>query len=234
MIKIIVELNIVIVHNCAHATSITHYFKAAEFDCIPIFKPYATTAHFEIRLHAKFILGYLTAVLSQEEIADSLELTASVMNVVLQAFELSTTSNSHIVICQECSFSTVEVLTSLNNLVVNTKNCEFIVHQNIIPSLAALLGCGSILEKKSGCELIWSILSSSSVGLKFKEQIQSSEISLTDCLRLLFKSEDESLSLLAQCVLTTVDSSEAKEKGKKCAILYDYKAGKHKVFVLGV
>ena len=206
------ELNVVIIHNCAHVTSITDYFKAAEFDCVPIFKPYATSVHFGIRLHAKFILGYLYSLLSQDEIKDVLELLPSDMSTLLQAFELRTTSNSHVVSCQDCTFSMVEVLTSLNNLVLNPKNCESIVRKNIIPSLAAFLACGSVLEQKSGCQLLWSILNSPGVGLRFKEQIQSSEIPLIDCLRLLTDSDDESLSFLAQCILTTVDPSE--EEGK--------------------
>lgn len=208
MIKIIVELNITIVHNCAHATRISDYFVAAEFDCVPIFKPFATSPHFEIRLHAKLILGYLSSLLSEEEIKDSLQLMASDMDTFLEAIKLSTTSNSHTVLCQDCSFSTVEALTGLNNLVIDTKNCQATVHKNIVPSLVALLACGSTSEQKAGCRLLWSILGSPDVGPKFKEQLQSSEIPIVDCFSSLFASEDESLSLLAHCILFILDTSE--------------------------
>ena len=209
VIKLFVELNITTICNCAYSTNITNYFLVPELDCVSIFEPYANSPFFEVRLHAKILLGHLLPLISERDFS-VLQLTSADLNCFLEAFKTGTTSANREFQCQDSTFSVTEAAHALKSLVANPKNCEMIVRKNLVPALATLLSCGDTAELKAGCELIWSLLSSPSQGLKFKEQLELSEIPLVECLHFLQESEDKALSLLSHCVLFAMDALEDK------------------------
>lgn len=204
------QLNISAIYNCTLSTEISSYFLAPEFNCVPIFRPYATSTHDDVRLHSKFILGSLSELLSPNEVDELLQLTLSEMRSFLEAFEHSTTNNSHAVHCLNSVFSLTEAILSLNSILVNDKNCEMIIAKNVVPALFTLLACGSISEQISGCQLIWNLLLSPKYGLKFKQQLMSSELQMEDCLRIFVESKNCNLSLLSSCLLFLLESDGVK------------------------
>ena len=208
MVQFFVQLNISAIYNCTLSTEINSYFLAPEFNCVPIFRPYVTSSHDDVRLHSKFILGSLSELLSHDEVDELLQLTVSEMTSFLEAFECSTTSSSHAVHCLNSVFSLAEAVLSLNSLLVNDKNCEMIIAKNVVPALFTLLACGSISEQISGCQLIWNLLLSPKYGLKFKQQLM--ELSMEDCLRIFLESKSNNLSLLSSCLLFLLDSDGVK------------------------
>ena len=209
VIKLFVELNITTICNCAYATDITKYFLVPELDCVSIFEPYANSPFFEVRLHAKILLGHLLPLISERDFS-ILQLTSADMDSFLDAFQTGTTSANREFQCQDSTFSVAEAAHALKALAANPKNCDMIVSKNLVPALATLLSCGDIAELKAGCELVWNILSLPRCGSVFREQLELSEIPLVECLQFLQESEDEALSLLSHCVLFAMDALEEK------------------------
>lgn len=218
--RVLVGLNLSIIYNCCQVPSIRRYFLSPEFDCVPIFKPFVTSPYLEVCLHAKFVLSYLSALLSAKEVDELLLLTFEEQDSFLEALQVGTSTNNRQVDCKTCSFSVSEALRTLKNLAANLGNCEMLIKSDIIPSLAASLISGVISEQKAGCELIWKLLRAPTVGPKFREKIQSSEISIEDCISPLLLYDDEELIMLADCVLFSMVAAE--NEGMKFRIFCTY------------
>ena len=205
----LIGVNLGIIHNCACSTDISDYFRAPEFDCVPIFKPFANSSDFSIRLHAVFILGFLSALLSQKEIDELLKLPIADMTCFITALQNSTTSNSHEVKVSDSVFSVPVALLSLENLLVNFEVCSILMKIDIVPSMLTLLACGSKFEQRACCQFLWSIL----VFIpEFKNEILSSDHHIEECLASLLESGDTSLVPLTFSLLFLIESNGTEGK----------------------
>jgi len=208
----LVGINLGIIHNCAFSTDISGYFRAPEFDCVPIFKPFANSSDFSIRLHAVFILGFLSALLSQKEIDELLKLSIADITSFITALENSTTSNSHEVKVSDSVFPIPVALHSLKNLFVNSEVCTILMKMDIIPSMMTFLACGSKSEQTTCCLLLWSVLVSQKFPQKFKNEILSCDHPIKECLASLLESGDTNLISLTTSLQFLLDSNHIESK----------------------
>ena len=208
----LVGINLGIMHNCACSTDIGGYFRAPEFDCVPIFKPFVNSSDFCIRLHAVFILGFLSALLSQKEIDELLKLSITDMTCFITALEDSTTSNSHEVKMSDSVFPITIALHSLKNLFVNSEVCTILIKMDIVPSLLTLLACGSKCEQRACCQFLWSVLLSQKFSQEFKIEILSGDHPIKECLTSLLESGDTNLISVTSSLLLLFDSDNTESK----------------------
>jgi len=208
----LIGVNLGVVHNCACSTDISDYFRAPEFDCVPIFKPFANSSDFSIRLHAVFILGFLSVLLSKEEIDELLKLTIADMTCFITALQNSTTSDSHEVKVSDSVFSVPVALLSLKNLLVNSEVCSILMKMDIVPSMLTLLACGSKTEQGSCCQFLWSIIVSQKFTAEFKCELMSSDHHIKECLISLLNSGDTNLVALTSSLLFVIDSNSTESK----------------------
>ena len=194
--------DLAILYNCASSTCIDAYHHAYSFT--NILHPFLNAADMSMIIHAKLILAYVSAILTNDEIDEFLQLSPSSADDLLVILgEASTSSNR-----KANGFTVTEIAKGMNQLLVCNGNRRYLAKSTLLPSMVSVLCCESTQEQLASCELLWNLLQEN----EFKLMVNESNLPLTDLLEQLKESEETSLSTLASCTLMDLmDSYEVGE-----------------------
>ena len=175
--------------------SINGYFHTYSF--LDILGPYLRASDRTMNLHAKMIMAYISSTLQEEEVQELLCLTPTTANNLIATFGEASTSVNR----KSGGFTVTELAHTFTRLLVCQKNIELIAKSDILPAIVTALSCGDVQEQQATCQLLWLILKQSG----FKSIATEGEFPLPECLEQLQQSDDDSLQLLAFCVLFELD-----------------------------
>ena len=194
--------DLVILYNCASAVNIDAYSHAYSFS--HVLTPYLLASDSSMRLHAKLTLAFVSSTLQEEEVQELMCLAPEDADSLLATLGEATSANDR----KAGGFTVIELILALVELVVCHRNLELIAKVDILPSVVAALSCGSIQEQQATCQLLWSLLSQAS----FRAIAGGDEFPLLELLEPLQKSDDDSLQLLASCILFELKDTSIKGK----------------------
>ena len=205
-------MNLTTIYHCCCATDISRYFIAPEFDCVPIFGPYAKSEYLDVSLIAKLILGSVSSILFQNELDELLLLNESAMDGLLSSLHMGLKSAERVVKCNDSiKFTVPEALLSLNCFLGSKGNREKIIERNIISTvIVAILNHGTPTEQKAGCQILWNLFNSKDEKLRTKLQLDVAKNHLP--LDSLVQSEERGLKLLSSCASYVMNATE-EERG---------------------
>ena len=191
--------DLAILYNCASNICIDAYHHVFSFT--NILHPFLNAADMSMIIHAKLILAHLSAILTNDEVKEFLQLSSSSAESLIALLgEASTSSNR-----KANGFTVTELAKGMNKLLVCSENGRYLAKATLIPSIASVITCGSTQEKVAGCELLWNLLQES----EFKIAVLENDLPFTEMLKQLEESKETSLHTLASSTLMDlVDSSE--------------------------
>lgn len=103
-----------------------------------------------LRLHAKFLCGYIAASLSHEEFP-LLEIEQTDMGEILEVLGTASTSPNLSASGFDMNFSALELIETLEHLCISHCNLSVAAKTDILPTLVSLLVNGQVPEMKAAC-----------------------------------------------------------------------------------
>ena len=197
LFKTLFVSDLVILYNCASTVGIDAYYHSHSFTTL--LNPFLKASDSSMRIHAKLIMAYVSSVLTDEEIEESMCLAPSDANELLNILGEATTSTNR----KAGGFTVIELTRGLLRLLVCHENLNLIAKKSILPSVISVVSCGSASEQQAILWLLWSLLKK----LEFKATVLESELPLSELLELLKDSDDSSLQVLASCILLDLTDS---------------------------
>ncbi len=194
--------NLVILYNCASNTCIDAYHHAYSFT--NILHPFLNAADMSMILHAKLILAYVSAILTDDEINKFVQLTSSSADCLITILGEASTSTDR----KANGFTVTELANGMNQLLVCSGNRVYLAKPILLPTIITILSCGNTQEQLASCKLLWNLLQDGG----FKLTVKESDLLLADLLEQLKESEEISLKSLASCAL--IDLMESSEVGE--------------------
>ena len=164
-----------------------------------LLNPFLKASDSSMRIHAKLIMAYVSSVLTDEEIEESMCLAPSDASELLSTLGEATTSTNR----KAGGFTVIELIRGLLRLLVCHENLNLIAKKSILPSVISVVSCGSASEQQAILRLLWSLLKK----LEFKATVLESELPLSELLEQLKDSDDSSLQMLASCILLDLYNS---------------------------
>lgn len=194
-IRHISKLSIAIVCNCAVEKPFITYLPL--IDWASFLSPWISPSFGSTRLHAKFLCGHVGLSLCYDDLS-LLKLEDRDVNSLTRCLASASASENLQGSVFEYSFSASELLTIIQQLIINPDNYQAFAKSSLIPSLLALIVNGSICVKKMVCNLFWCLMDSSF----FKDAIKSSELPLDDVFS--EESQDRHIKLLNELILVEI------------------------------
>ena len=194
--------DLVILYNCAYSTCIDAYHHAHSFP--NILQPFLNAGDMSMILHAKLILSYVSAILTDDEINEFIQLSSSSADCLITILGEASTST----VRKANGFTVTELANGMNQLLVCNGNREYLAKPVLVPTIVSILSCGNMQEQLASCKLLWNLLEDGT----FKRIVKDSDLPLTDLLEQLKNSEEKNLCSLASCVL--IDLMESGEIGE--------------------
>ena len=155
-------------------------------------------------LHAKLILSYVSAILTDDEINEFIQLSSSSADCLITILGEASTST----VRKANGFTVTELANGMNQLLICNGNREYLAKPVLVPTIVSILSCGNTQEQLASCKLLWNLLEDGT----FKRIVKDSDLPLTDLLEQLKNSEEKNLCSLASCVL--IDLMESGEIGE--------------------
>lgn len=197
LLKTLFVSDLVILYNCASTVGIDAYYHTHSF--ITLLNPFLKASDSSMRIHAKLILAYVSSILTDEEIEESMCLAPSDAIELLSTLGEASTSTNR----KAGGFAVMELARGLLQLLVCHENLNLIAKKSILPSVISVVSCGSASEQRAILWLLWSLLKN----LEFKDAVLESEFPLSELLEQLKDSDDSSLQMLASCILLELTDS---------------------------
>lgn len=194
--------DLVILYNCASNTCIDAYHHAYSFT--NILQPYLNAADMTMILHAKLILAYVSAILTDDDINKFLQLSSSSAECLITILGEASTSTNR----KANGFTITELANGMNQLLVCGRNRRYLAKPTLLPTVVSVLSCGNVQEQLASCKLLWNLIQDGA----FKVTVNESDLPVIDLLEQLKESKELNLSSLASCVL--IDLIETTEIGE--------------------
>ena len=144
-------------------------------DWASFLSPWISPSLGSTRIHAKFLCGHVGLSLCCDDLS-LLKFEDRDVNSLTRCLASASASENLRGSAFGYSFSASELLTIIQQLIINPDNYEVVAKSSLIPSLLALIVSGSLRVKKMVCNLFWSLMDSQ----HFKDAIKSSELPLSD------------------------------------------------------
>ena len=194
--------DLVILYNCASNTCIDAYHHVFSFT--NILQPFLNAGDMSMLLHAKLILAYVSAILTDNEINKFIQLSSSSADCLISILGEASTSS----IRKANGFTVTELANGMNQLLVCSGNREYLAKPILLPTIMSILSCGNTQEQLASCKLLWNLLKDGT----FKQTVNESDLPLNDLLEQLKESKDVNLGSVASCALIDLmESSEISE-----------------------
>ena len=183
--------DLVILYNCASNTCIDAYHHVYSFT--NILQPFLNAGDMSMLLHAKLILAYVSAILTDNEINKFIQLSSSSADCLISILGEASTST----IRKANGFTVTELANGMNQLLFCSGNRAHLAKPILLPTIMSILSCGNTQEQLASCKLLWNLLQDDT----FKQSILESDLPLTDLLEQLKESKEINLGSLASCAL---------------------------------
>ena len=194
--------DLAILYNCASNTCVDAYHHVFSFT--NILQPYLNAADMSMILHAKLILAYVSAILTDDEIDKFVQLSSSSADCLITILGEASTSTKR----KANGFTVTELANGMNQLLVCEGNRRYLAKPILLPTIVSILSCGNVQEQLASCKLLWNLLQDDT----FKLTASKSDLPLTDLLEQLKESKEINLGSLASCTL--IDLVETDEIGE--------------------
>ena len=186
--------DLVILYNCASNTCIDAYHHAYSFT--NILQPYLNAADMTMILHAKLILAYVSAILTDDDINKFLQLSSSSAECLITILGEASTSTNR----KANGFTITELANGMNQLLVCGGNRRYLAKPILLPTVVSVLSCGNVQEQLASCKLLWNLIQDGA----FKVTVNESDLPIIDLLEQLKESKELNLSSLASGELSNV------------------------------
>ena len=192
--------------NCAQEKELGWFYTSPGFDWFSLLESWTSSSYGPLRFSAKLISGYMAHVLDKEKVSYLVSLTESDMSTLLQMIYQSVVSETHVASGFGCQFSTVELIPSLQNFLINQANFLAVIQsQEILPSLLLLLNSDKLTEKKTALRLLLVLANS----LQLRQNLD--DISAFGIIsEVKENSEDACVKFLSECALLSLQGSVGK------------------------
>ena len=193
--------DLIILYNCASSCTIDAYYH--EFSFSTLLRPFLNASDNSMVIHAKLILGYVSAVLMDFEISETMELSSSSADELIDILGKASTSDNR----KANGFTTTEVAQGMTRLLVFNKNRDLLARSTLFAAFVAIFSCGTVQEQIATSELLWCLLKN----IKFKGELRKSDLPIADLLEQMMESDDSNLKMVASC--TVWNLTDTIEKG---------------------
>lgn len=195
-IRHISQLNFAIIGNCALEKQFISYLPLV--DWARFLSPWTSSSIGSTRIHAKLFCGHVCLSLCSDDLA-LLKLEDRDVKSLVHGLASASTSDNLQGSAFGYSFSVHELLTIIQNLIINPDNFQaFAQANNLVPSLVSLIVIGSLSVKKVVFYLFWCLLDSPG----FRNVVKSTELPLADVFS--EQDGDTSISLLSELILVEI------------------------------
>ena len=199
MVKTLVLSDLNVLYNCARNTSIEAYYH--EFHFPTLLRPFLVASDSTMVIHAKLILAYVSSILTDEEINETMALSPRCCNELTSILAEASTSQSE----RAKGFDVCELVEGLRRLLVCQQNVSLLATSNrLCIVFVTLLGCGGLQVQTAACQLLWRLMKNE----KFRDKIRGSDFPFAEVLiGIKEECKDIPLQLLASCTLMALEGT---------------------------
>lgn len=202
-----------ILYSCSVQSGFHYYFR--HYDLVSFFGPYCKSPQFVIKYHSMVVAGRVSAHLPFVDTA-ILQLEDSDVEVVVNLLSTASASDKHEVKGHQCVFSTTELLSGVNCLLIDSMNAKKLIKSDILTTLISILVTGYPDEQKQVVLILWSLVDH----LPLMEAVGALDLPLTDVLYELESGEETDLKLVTSGLLSCIDAGSKFLHVCACMCLY--------------